>query len=148
MPGTVTLHRVLSAPPERVFRAFTTAAAQAKWLPPKGFTCTVHEMDVRKGGTYRMNFTNHATGEVHGFGGKYLELTANKRLKFTDEFDDPNLPGVVTTTVDLTQVSCGTELHITQENLPDAIPVEMCYLGWQDSLDQLAALVQTAPPPG
>lgn len=148
MSSTVTLHRVVKAPPERVFRAFTDAAAQAKWLAPRGFTCTVHEMDVRKGGSYRMSFTNFANGQTHGFSGKYIAIIPDQKLQYTDVFDDPNLPGTLTTTVELAEVSCGTELRITQDNIPAAIPPEMCYLGWQDSLDQLLALVETAPPAG
>ncbi len=148
MSSTVTLHRVVKAPPERVFRAFTDAAAQAKWLAPRAFTFTVHEMDVRKVGSYRMSFTNFASGQTHGFSGKYIVIIPDQKLQYTDVFDDPNLPGTLTTTVELAEVSCGTELRITQDNIPAAIPPEMCYLGWQDSLDQLLALVETAPPAG
>ena len=146
MGNTVKLHRVLTAPPDRVYRAFVDAAALAKWLPPDGFTCTVHQADAKVGGTFRMSFTNFATGHSHAFGGEYLELQPNEKLRYTDKFDDPNLPGEIIVTVLLRQISCGTELDVTQENIPDAIPVEMCYLGWQDSLRQLAHLVQTAAP--
>ncbi|MDE2439391.1 MAG: SRPBCC family protein [Betaproteobacteria bacterium] len=142
MPGTVRLHRVLKAPAERLYRAFTTAEAMAKWLPPHGFTCTVHHLDARVGGTFQMSFTNFTTQQGHTFGGEYLELVPNVLLRYTDKFDDPNLPGVLQVTVTLTPVLCGTELNIVQEGIPDAIPVEMCYLGWQDSLEQLAALVE------
>lgn len=142
MPGTVRLHRVMKAPAERLYRAFTTAEAMAKWLPPHGFTCTVHHLDVRVGGSFRMSFTNFTTQQGHTFGGEYLELVPNTRLRYTDQFDDPNLPGVLQVTVTLTPVLCGTELNIVQDGIPDAIPVEMCYLGWQESLGQLAALVE------
>ncbi|HPF69161.1 MAG TPA: SRPBCC family protein [Candidatus Krumholzibacteria bacterium] len=141
MPGTVRLHRVLKAPPERVFRAFTTAEALAKWIPPYGFTCTVHHLDVKVGGTFRMAFTNFTTGHGHAFGGEYLEIVPDRRLRYTDGFDDPNLPGVMEVTVDLKAVSCGTELSIVQDGIPDLIPLEMCYLGWQESMVQLARLV-------
>ena len=141
MPGTVRLHRVLKAPAERLYRAFTTAEAMAKWLPPHGFTCTVHHLDARVGGSFRMSFTSFSTQQEHSFGGEYLELVPNSLLRYTDRFDDPSLPGVLQVTVTLTPVLCGTELNIVQEGIPDAIPVEMCYLGWQDSLAQLAALV-------
>lgn len=146
MPGTVRLHRVLKAPAERLYRAFTTAEAMAKWLPPHGFTCTVHHLDVRVGGTFRMSFTNFTTQQGHTFGGEYLELVPNALLRYTDKFDDPNLPGVLQVTVTLAPVLCGTELNIVQEGIPDAIPVEMCYLGWQESLGQLAALVEPEIP--
>ena len=146
MPGTVRLHRVLKAPAERLYRAFTTAEAMAKWLPPHGFTCTVHHLDVRVGGTFRMSFTNFTTQQAHAFGGEYLELVPNALLRYTDKFDDSNLPGVLQVTVTLTPVLCGTELNIVQEGIPDAIPVEMCYLGWQESLGQLAALVEPEIP--
>uniref|UniRef100_Q478D2 Activator of Hsp90 ATPase homologue 1/2-like C-terminal domain-containing protein n=1 Tax=Dechloromonas aromatica (strain RCB) TaxID=159087 RepID=Q478D2_DECAR len=142
MPGTVRLHRVLKAPAERVYRAFTTPEAMAKWLPPHGFTCTVHHMEARVGGTFRMSFTNFTTQQGHTFSGEYLELVPNALLRYTDQFDDPNLPGVLQVTISLTPVLCGTELNIVQEGIPDAIPVEMCYLGWQESLGQLAALVE------
>jgi uncharacterized protein YndB with AHSA1/START domain len=142
MPGTVRLHRVLRAPPEKVYRAFLTADAMAKWIPPNGFTCTVHHMDARVGGTFKMSFTNFTTKQGHSFGGEYLELVPNAKIRYTDKFDDPNLPGVIQVTVSLKAVSCGTELNVVQEGIPDAIPVEMCYLGWQDSLIQLAMLVE------
>ena len=142
MPGTVRLHRVLRAPPEKVYRAFLTADAMAKWIPPNGFTCTVHHMDAKVGGTFKMSFTNFATKQGHSFGGEYLELVPNAKIRYTDKFDDPNLPGVIQVTVSLKAVSCGTDLNVVQEGIPDAIPVEMCYLGWQDSLIQLAMLVE------
>ena len=144
MPGTVKLHRVLRAPPDRVYKAFVDAAGLAKWLPPNGFTCTVHALDAKVGGTFRMSFTNFATGEAHSFGGQYLELKPGETLRYTDKFDDPNLAGEIVVTVHLKPVSCGTEVDITQAGIPDLIPTEMCYLGWQDSLKQLAALVETA----
>ena len=140
--GTVRLHRVLRAKPERVYRAFLEPDAMAKWLPPHGFTCRVHSMEPVVGGTFRMSFTNFSTGSGHSFAGEYLELVPDQRIRYTDRFDDPNLPGTLTVTVDLCAVSCGTELTIAQENIPEAIPLEMCYLGWQDSLLQLAALVE------
>jgi len=140
--NTVRLHRVLRAPPERVYRAFLNADAMAKWIPPNGFTCTVHHMDAREGGTFRMSFTNFTTGQSHSFGGEYLELVPNELIRYTDQFDDPNLPGVIQVTVSLKAVSCGTELNVVQEGIPDVIPVEMCYLGWQDSLVLLAKLVE------
>ena len=145
MPGTVKLHRVLRAPPDRVYKAFVDAAGLAKWLPPNGFTCTVHALDAKVGGTFRMSFTNFATGEAHSFGGQYLELKPGETFRYTDKFDDPNLAGEIVVTVHLKPVSCGTEVDITQAGIPDLIPTEMCYLGWQDSLKQLAALVETAP---
>ena len=144
--GTVRLHRVLRAPAERVYRAFLDAAAMAKWLPPYGFTCQVHELDARVGGRYRMSFTNFTTGEGHTFGGVYNELVPGERLRYTDKFEDPNLPGEMQMTLTLTPVSCGTELHIVQEGVPAAIPLEMCYLGWQESLVQLARLVEPEIP--
>jgi len=140
--GTVHLHRVLRAPPERVYRAFLTAEAMAKWLPPNGFTGSVHHLDARVGGTFRMSFTNFTTGQGHAFGGEYLELVENARIRYTDRFDDPNLPGVMTTTVTLKAVSCGTELDVVQEGIPEVIPVEACHLGWQESLVLLAKLVE------
>jgi uncharacterized protein YndB with AHSA1/START domain len=140
--GTVKLHRVLRAPPERVYRAFIDAAALAKWIPPYGFTCTVHEQDVRVGGRFRMSFTNFSSGNSHSFGGEYRELVANARLRYSDTFDDPNLPGEMETTVVLTAVTCGTELAVEQSGIPALIPTEMCYLGWQESLAQLAKLVE------
>ena len=144
--GTVRLHRVLKAKPERVYKAFLDADAMAKWLPPHGFTCKVHQLDARVGGTFKMSFTNFATGNGNSFGGEYLELVPNQRLRYTDKFDDPNLPGEITVTVDLKPVSGGTEIHIVQEGIPEVIPVDMCYLGWQDSLRQLADLVEPEIP--
>lgn len=140
--GTVRLHRVLRAPPERVYRAFLNADAMAKWVPPNGFTGTVHHMEARVGGTFRMSFTNFTTGQSHAFGGEYLELVPSERIRYTDKFEDPNLPGVMQVTVSLKAVSCGTELNVTQEGIPEAIPAEMCYLGWQESLVLLAKLVE------
>ena len=144
--GTARFHRVLRSKPERVYRAFLDADAKAKWLPPYGFTCKVHHMDARVGGTYKMSFTNFSTGNAHSFGGEYRELVPNERIQYTDRFDDPNLPGEMRTTISLRQVSCGTELNIVQEGIPQAIPVEMCYLGWQESLEQLAKLVEPEIP--
>ncbi len=144
--NTVRLHRVLSAPPEKVYRAFLDADAMAKWLPPHGFTCKVHHLDAKVGGTYKMSFTNFSTGHSHSFGGEYLELIPNERIRNTDKFDDPNLPGEMVTTVSLKQVSCGTELNIVQEGIPDVIPPEGCYIGWQESLTLLALLVQADIP--
>ena len=144
--GTVRLHRVLRANPERVYRAFLDAGAMAKWLPPHGFTCKVHSMDAKVGGAYKMSFTNFSTGHGHSFGGKYRELVPFQKIRYTDSFDDPNLPGEMQTTVSLTKVSCGTELNVEQVGLPEAIPVEMCYLGWQESLAQLALLVEPEIP--
>ena len=144
--GTVQLHRVLRAPPERVYRAFLEADALAKWLPPYGFTCQVHQLDARVGGTHRMSFRNFSTGHGHSFGGEYLELVPNEKLRYTDRFDDPKLPGTLEVTVSLRPVLCGTELSIVQSGIPEAIPVEMCYLGWQESLAQLAQLVEPAIP--
>ena len=144
--GTVKLHRVLSAPPERVYRAFLDADAMAKWLPPHGFTCKVYQLDAKVGGTYKMSFTNFSTGHSHYFGGKYLELIPNTLIRNTDIFDDPNLPGEMITTVSLKQVSVGTEVNITQEGIPEVIPVEGCYLGWQQSLTLLAQLVEAEIP--
>lgn len=140
--GTVRFHRVLRAPPERVYRAFLDADAMVKWLPPDGFTGKVIELDARVGGGYRMAFTNFTTQKSHAFGGQYLELVPNEKLAYTDRFDDPNLPGLMKTTVALKAVACGTELSIVQEGIPEVIPVEMCYLGWQDSLVLLAKLVE------
>ena len=139
---TVRLHRVLRAPPQRVYRAFLEAGALAKWLPPHGFTCTVHHLEARVGGTFRMSFHNFSGGGGHSFGGEYLELVPDQRLRYTDRFDDPNLPGTLEVTVSLQPVSCGTELSVTQSGIPEVIPLEMCYLGWQESLLQLAALVE------
>ena len=144
--NTVRLHRVLRAKPERVYRAFLDPDAMAKWLPPYGFTCKVHHLEARVGGTYRMSFTNFGTGNGHAFGGKYLELVPGERLRYTDQFDDPNLPGEMITTVTLKAVSCGTELNVVQEGIPAVIPAEMCYLGWQESLAQLATLVEPEIP--
>lgn len=140
--GTIKLHRVLKTTPEKVYRAFTEPDAVCKWLPPFGFICTVHHLEAKVGGTHKMAFKNFGTGHGHSFGGKYLELVPGKRLKYTDKFDDPNLPGEMTVTVDLKQVLCGTEIHIVQEGVPSVIPTEMCYLGWQESLAQLAQLVE------
>ena len=144
--GTVRLHRVLRATPERVYRAFVTPDAMAKWLPPYGFTCKVHHLDAKVGGTYRMSFTNFTTGNGHSFGGTYLELVPHERIRYTDKFDDPNLPGEMQTTITLKKVSCGTELSIVQEGVPDVIPPEACCLGWQESLAQLALLVEPEIP--
>lgn len=144
--GTIRLHRVLRAKPERIYKAFLNAEAMAKWLPPYGFTCTVHHMDARVGGTFRMSFTNFTTGNGHSFGGEYLELVPSQKISYSDKFDDPNLPGVMKTTVILTPVSCGTDIAIVQEGLPEVIPLEMCYLGWQESLAQLANLVEPEIP--
>jgi uncharacterized protein YndB with AHSA1/START domain len=144
--GTIRFHRVLRADPERVYRAFLDAEAMAKWLPPYGFTCKVHHMDAKVGGTYKMSFTNFSTGNGHSFGGQYRELVPFEKIRYTDSFDDPNLPGEMQTTVTLKPVSCGTELSIEQEGLPEAIPTEMCYLGWQESLAQLANLVDPEIP--
>ena len=144
--GTVKLHRVLKAKAERVYRAFLEPDAMAKWLPPYGFTCTVHEMNAKVGGTFRMSFRNFTTGHGHSFGGEYRELVANQRIRYSDKFDDPNLPGEMVTTVSLVKVSCGTELNIVQEGVPEVIPIEMCYLGWQESLAQLAKLVEPVIP--
>lgn len=140
--GTVQLHRVLRAPPERVYKAFLDADAFAKWLPPHGFTCKLHHLDARVGGTFRMTFTNFSTGISNAFGGEYLELVPDTLLRYTDRFDDPNLPGELQVTVALTKVFCGTEVRITQAGIPEVLPVEMCYLGWQESLAQLASLVE------
>ena len=144
--NTVELHRVLKSTADRVYRAFLTPAAVAKWLPPHGFTCTVHEQDSRVGGRYKMSFTNFTTGGSHSFGGEYLELEPGVRLRYTAEFDDPNLPGRMQTTVQLRAVFCGVEVKIRQEGIPAAIPVEMCYLGWQESLAQFATLVEPEIP--
>ncbi len=140
--GTVRLHRVLRAKPERVYRAFLDAAALAKWLPPFGFTCTVHHIDAKVGGTFKMAFTNFTTGNGHSFGGEYLELVPNEKIRYTDRFDDPNLPGAMECAVTLRAVLCGTELSVVQSGIPAMIPTEMCYLGWQESLTQLAQLVE------
>jgi uncharacterized protein YndB with AHSA1/START domain len=140
--GTVRLHRVLRAPPERVYRAFLNADAMSKWLPPNGFTGKVHHMDARVGGTFKMSFTNFTTQQSHAFGGEYLELVPNERIRYTDRFDDPNLPGVMTATISLQAVSCGTDMHVVQDGIPEMIPVEQCYVGWQESLVLLAKLVE------
>lgn len=140
--STIKLHHVLKASPEKIYKAFIDADAQAKWLPPNGFTCKVHHMDAKVGGTYKMSFTNFTTGKSHSFGGKYLELVPNELVRYSDKFDDPNLPGEMITTVTIKQVSCGSDVSIVQEGVPDVIPPEMCYLGWQDSLDQLTKLVE------
>ena len=139
---TVRLHRVLRAPPQRVYRAFLEPGALAKWLPPYGFTCTVHHLEARVGGTFRMSFHHFSSGGSHSFGGEYLELVPDQRLRYTDRFDDPNLPGTLEVIVLLQPVSCGTELSVTQSGIPEVIPLEMCYLGWQETLLQLAALVE------
>lgn len=144
--NTVSLHRVIKTSPEKVFRAFTEATAIASWLPPYGFLCTVHEMNVKNGGSHKMSFQNFSTGNSHSFGGTYLEIKPNEFLKYTDKFDDPNLPGEMITTVSLQKNLAGTEIKITQEGIPSAIPVEMCYLGWQDSLQKLAMLVEPEIP--
>lgn len=138
----VTLHRIFTAPVEKVFKAFTDADAMASWLPPYGFVCKVHTMDTQIGGKYKMSFTNFGTSSIHSFGGEYLEIVPNKLLKYTDVFDDPNLPGQMITTIIFLQVLCGTEITATQEGIPDAIPTEMCYLGWQESLEKLKKLVE------
>jgi len=142
MPNTVRLHRVLATSPEKVYRAFLEADAMAKWLPPNGFACTVHRLDARVGGSHRMSFRNFTTGHSHSFGGEYTELVPNERLRYTDKFDDPNLPGQMQVTITLKKVSVGTELNVVQEGVPDVIPVEACYLGWQQSLENLAKLVE------
>ncbi|MDA9510513.1 toxin [Bradyrhizobium sp. CCBAU 11386] len=142
MPSTVRLHRVLATSPEKVYRAFLEADALAKWLPPNGFTCTVHHFEPKVGGTFKMSFRNFTTGNGHSFGGEFVELVPGERLRYTDKFDDPNLPGLIEVTVSLKKVSVGTEVEITQSGLPDVIPVEACYLGWQESLRNLARLVE------
>lgn len=144
MPNTVKLHRVLKAPPGRIYKAFVDGAAMAKWLPPNGYTAKVYHLDAKVGGTFRMSFTNFESGGEMFFHGEYLELKPGEKLRYTDRFEDPNLAGTITVTVLLKAVSCGTEIDITQEGIPDIIPLEMCYLGWQDSLRQLADLVETA----
>jgi uncharacterized protein YndB with AHSA1/START domain len=146
MPNTIRLHRVLRAPPERVYRAFLDPDAMAKWLPPNGFTGRVQRAEAKVGGEHRMSFTNFTTGKSHSFGGKYLELAPNERLRYTDRFDDPNLPGEMQVTVTLKRVFCGTELTVLQEGVPELIPAEACYLGWQESLQQLAKLVEPEIP--
>jgi uncharacterized protein YndB with AHSA1/START domain len=146
MPSTIHLHRVLRATPERVYRAFLDPDAKVKWLPPNGFTGKVHHMDARVGGSYKMSFTNFTTGKSHSFGGQYVELAPHERIRYTDKFDDPNLPGAMQVTVSLKKVSFGTEVNITQEGVPDIIPAEACYLGWQESLALLAKLVEAEIP--
>jgi len=146
MPSTIRLHRVLRAKPERVYRAFLDPDAKVKWLPPNGFTGKIHHIDARVGGSYKMSFTNFTTGNSHSFGGQYLELVPHERIRYTDEFDDPNLPGAMQVTINLKQVSCGTEVNVTQEGVPDMIPAEQCYLGWQESLALLAQLVEAEIP--
>lgn len=138
----ITLHRVFLASPEKLYKAFIDADAMASWIPPNGFVCKVHSMDAQVGGKYKMSFTNFGTGSSHSFGGEYLELVPNELLKYTDEFDDPNLPGQMITTILLRKIVCGTEMAATQEGIPDAIPTEMCYLGWQESLEKLKKLVE------
>jgi uncharacterized protein YndB with AHSA1/START domain len=144
--NNVSLHRVLKSTPEKIYRAFTQPIAIASWLPPYGFLCTVHEMNVHEGGTFKMSFHNFSTGNGHSFGGKYMELKPNEFIKYTDQFDDPNMPGEMITSVSLKKVLVGTEIKILQENIPSAIPVEMCYLGWQESLEKLAKLVEPVIP--
>lgn len=144
--NTIQLHRVLRAPAERIYRAFLEADAMAKWLPPNGFTCKVDRMEAKVGGTFQMSFTNFSTGKSHSFGGEYLELVPHTRIRYTDKFDDPNLPGVIQVTIDLKEVSCGTEVNIKQEGVPGAIPAEACYLGWQESLILLGKLVEAEIP--
>jgi len=146
MPSTVRLHRVLRSPPERVYRAFLDPDAMARWLPPNGFTGKVHQIEARVGGRFKMSFTNFGSGHTHSFGGEFLELVPHERLRYTDVFDDPNLPGQIQVTVTLKKVSVGTEVHITQEGIPDVIPAEACYLGWQESLLLLAKLVEAEIP--
>ncbi|MBK8804713.1 MAG: SRPBCC family protein [Fibrobacteres bacterium] len=148
MGNTVLLHRVFKSSPEKLYKAFLDPAANAKWLPPYGFTATVHEMDVRVGGKFRMSFTNFGTGSSNSFGGTYLELVPNEKIRYTDQFDDPSMPDVIEVTVELRPVLCGTDLQVIQANLPESIPVEFCYLGWQESLAQLAHLVEPEIPDG
>ena len=144
--GTVRLHRVLRAPPQRIYHAFLQADAVAKWLPPYGFTCTVHHLDGHVGGSFKMSFTNFSSGNTHSFGGEYRELVLGEKLRYSDKFDDPNMPGEMETIVSLRAVSCGTEIEVSQTGIPAMIPVEMCYLGWQESLAQLALLVEPEIP--
>lgn len=148
MPSTIRLHRVIRTSPQKIYKAFLDPDAVVKWLPPHGFTCKVHQLDAKVGGTYKMSFSNFSTGSSHSFGGKYLELVLNEKIRNTDIFDDPNLPGEMITTVTLKQVSCGTEVSITQEGVPDIIPAEACYLGWQESLTLLVQLVEPEIPDG
>lgn len=144
--NSVSLHRVITASPEKIYRAFTDANAMASWIPPYGFLCVVHSMDVKIGGSFKMSFINFTTGNGHSFGGKYIDLKPNQFIKYTDTFDDPNLPGEMMTSVWLKKVSCGTEIKIAQENIPSVIPTEMCYLGWQESLEKLKKLVEPEIP--
>lgn len=144
--GTVTLHRVIKASPEKVFKAFSDANAMASWLPPYGFICTVQQFDFKVGGSYKMSFTNFSTGNSHSFGGAYLEIKPNAYIRYSDKFDDPNLPGEMTTTIQLNKVMCGTEFTATQEGIPSVIPTEMCYLGWQESIEKLIKLVEPVIP--
>ena len=144
--NTIRLHRVVRAAPEKVYRAFLNAEAMAKWLPPNGYTCKVHEMDAKVGGSFKMSFTNFSTGKIHSFGGTYLDLTPHERIRYAEKFDDPNLPGEMQTTITLKKVLCGTEVTIVQEGIPAAIPAEMCYLGWQESLASLVKLVEPEIP--
>ena len=146
MPNTIRLHRVLRAPPDRVYRAFLDPDAMVKWLPPNGFTGKVHHLEAKVGGTFKMSFKNLSSGNSHSFGGEYLELVPNQRIRHTDKFDDPNLPGVMTVTISLEKVFCGTELNVVQEGIPDAIPTQACYMGWQESLTLLAKLVEAEIP--
>lgn len=146
MPNTVRLHRVLATTPEKLYRAFLEPDAVAKWLPPNGFACTVHHLEARVGGTHKMSFRNFTTGNGHSFGGEYRELVPSERIRYTDRFDDPNLPGEMTTTITLRAVSCGTEMQIVQEGLPEVIPLEQCYVGWQESLVSLGKLVEPEIP--
>jgi uncharacterized protein YndB with AHSA1/START domain len=146
MPGTVRLHRILTTKPDKVYRAFIEADALAKWLPPNGFTCAVHQLDAKVGGTFRMSFTNFSNGQSNAFGGEYLELIPNQRIRHTDRFDDPNLPGEMQTTISIAQVSSGIELNVIQEGIPEVIPADACYLGWQESLTLLAKLVEAEIP--
>ena len=146
MPSTVRLHRVLTTSPEKIYRAFLEPDAMAKWLPPNGFACTMHHMEPKVGGNFRASFRNFTTGQSHSFGGEYLELVPHERIRYTDKFDDPNLPGEMICTITLKKVSCGTELNVVQEGVPDMIPTEMCYLGWQESLVLLAKLVEAEIP--
>lgn len=146
MPSSVTFHRVLTAPTDRVYKAFLDPAAMCKFLPPNGFTCTVEKLDARVGGSYKASFTNFSSGKSHSFGGTYLELKPGEKIRYNDRFDDPNLPGEMTTTITLKKVMCGTDLSIVQQGIPDAIPPEMCYLGWQESLDALKKLVEPTIP--
>jgi uncharacterized protein YndB with AHSA1/START domain len=144
--STIKLHRVFKASPEKVYRAFIDADAQAKWLPPNGFTCKVDHLDAKVGGTYKMSFTNFSSGKSHSFGGKFLKLVPNEHIQYSDQFDDPNMPGEMITTVTIKQVSCGSDVTIVQDGVPDAIPQEMCYLGWQESIDQLTRLIEPEIP--